>query len=117
MLPKVNTQAMSLHLAEIAKCVADGAHAVVILDGAGWHQTGGRLTVPENITLLPLPPYAPELNPTENVWQFLRQNLLSHRVWETYDDIVDTCCNAWNSLVADPDRITSIAKREWANVS
>ncbi len=116
-LPKVNTEAMSLHLAEIAKCVAEGAHAVVILDGAGWHQTGGRLTVPENITLLPLPPYAPELNPTENVWQFLRQNLLSHRVWETYDDIVDTCCNAWNRLVADPDRITSIATREWAKVS
>lgn len=117
MLPRVNAEAMTLHLAEIGKCVAPGAHAIVILDGAGWHQTNERLTVPENITLLPLPPYAPELNPTENIWQFLRQNHLSHRVWETYDAIVDACCTAWNSLVADPARITSIATRNWAKVS
>jgi hypothetical protein len=116
-LPKVNAEAMSLHLAEISQCVSPDAHAIVILDGVGWHQTGDRLTVPENITPLPLPPYAPELNPTENIWQFLRQNLLSHRVWETYDEIVDACCYAWNSLIADPQRITSIATRQWAKVS
>jgi hypothetical protein len=116
-LPRVNAETMSLHLAEIAKCVSPHAHAIVILDGAGWHQTGGRLIVPENITLLPLPPYAPELNPTENIWQFLRQNQLSHRVWDTYDAIVDACCGAWNSLIAAPQRITSIATREWAKVS
>ena len=47
--------------------VAPDAHAILILDGAGWHKTGGALVVPDNITLLPLPPYAPELNPVENV--------------------------------------------------
>ena len=56
--------------------MANDAHAVLVLDGAGWHQTGGALRVPSNITLLHLPPYAPELNPVENVWQYLRSNKL-----------------------------------------
>jgi hypothetical protein len=116
-LPTVNAELMSLHLAEISRCVAAGAHAILVLDGAGWHQTGGRLVVPENITLMPLPPYAPELNPVENIWEFLRANLLSHRVWETTEDILDACCHAWNSLIKTPERIASIATRPWANVS
>ena len=108
---------MTLHLAEISRQVAAGAHAVVTLDGAGWHQTGGKLQVPQNISLLPLPPYSPELNPVENVWQFLRQNQLSNRVYDTYDAIVDACCVAWNALIDDPSRITSIATRIYAQVS
>lgn len=108
---------MSLHLEEISRHVAPGAHAVITLDGAGWHQTGGKLQVPENISLLPLPPYSPELNPVENVWQFLRQNQLSNRVYETYDAIVDACCDAWNALINDPRRITSIATRDYAQVN
>jgi transposase len=107
---------MTLHLAEISRQVAPGAHAILILDGAGWHKTGGKLLVPDNITLLPLPPYAPELNPVENIWQYLRQNALSHLVWESYEAIVDACCNAWNDLVATPQRIRSIASRQWATV-
>lgn len=113
-LPLVNAEAMNLHLAEISTQVAPGAHAVVTLDGAGWHQAGGRLVVPENISLLPLPPYSPELNPVENLWQFLRQNHLANRVFDTYTAIVDACCEAWNALTANPDRIRSIATREWA---
>jgi transposase len=108
---------MTLHLAEISRHVAPGAHAVVTLDGAGWHQTGGKLRVPDNISLMHLPPYSPELNPVENVWQFLRQNQLSNRVFDGYDAIVDACCHAWNALIDDPDRITSIATRDWAQVS
>ena len=107
---------MNEHLAEISRQVAPGAHAVVTLDGAGWHQSGGRMQLPDNVSLLPLPPYAPELNPVENVWQFLRQNHLSNRVYDTYDNILDACCNAWNALIADPARITSIATRDWAAV-
>jgi transposase len=115
-LPTVNIEAMTLHLAEISRQVAPGAHAILILDGAGWHKTGGALVVPDNITLLPLPPYAPELNPVENVWQYLRQNALSHLVWESYEVIVDACCDAWNDLIATPNRIRSIASRQWASV-
>lgn len=116
-MPHVSAEAMSLHLAEIASQVAADAHAVVVLDGTGWHQTGGRLCVPDNITLLPLPPYAPELNPIENLWEYLRGNLLSFRIWDTYEAILDDCCTAWNALVANRDRLVSITTRDWASVS
>ena len=61
-----------------------------------------------------LPAYAPELNPVENVWEYLRQNKLGHRVWPDYEAIVATCCEAWNWLAAAPDRLASITRREWA---
>jgi hypothetical protein len=112
-LPHADTAAMTLHLAEISRHVAPGAHAVVVLDQAGWH-SAADLTVPENLTLLPLPPYSPELNPVENVWQYLRQNQLSLSVWPDYDAIVQACCTAWNALLALPDRLASITRRDWA---
>jgi transposase len=105
---------MNLHLAEIARNIAPGAHAVVLLDQAGWHMTD-KLNVPPNLTIMPLPAKCPELNPQENVWQFLRDNRLSNRVFKSYDDIVDHCCDAWNSLVEQPWRIMSIGLREWAH--
>jgi hypothetical protein len=112
-LPYANAEAMSLHLAEISRHVAQGAHAVLVLDGAGWHGAA-NLAIPDNLTLLPLPPYSPELNPVENVWQYLRQNQLSLRVWPDYEAIVDTCCRAWNALMAMPERLASITRRKWA---
>ena len=114
-LPEVNSEAMSLHLAEIATYVRPGAHAVITLDGAGWHQSGGRLRVPDNISLLPLPPYSPELNPVENIWQYLRQNYLANTIFNTDNDIVDACCRAWNALRNSPGKIQDIATRQWAN--
>src|SRR4051794_7453912 len=116
-LPFANADMMNLHLAEISANVAPGAHAVLIIDDAGWHQTGDKLRVPDNITLLHLPPYSPELNPVENIWAYLRSNKLSNRVFETYDAIVDACCAAWLWLAAQPECITSIASREWARVT
>lgn len=116
-LPYANAEAMNLHLAEIAREVSPGAHAVLVLDGAGWHQTGGALRVPPNISLLHLPPYAPELNPVENLWACLRANKLSNRVFEDYDAILNACCDAWNWLMSQPGRITSIAARHWARVT
>ena len=76
-MPWVSSEAMTIHLAEIARQVSADAHAVLVCDGAGWHQTGERLTVPGNLSLLRLPPYAPELNPIENVWEYLRGNQLT----------------------------------------
>lgn len=115
-LPRCTTAAMQAHLLEISQAVAPGAHAILILDKAGWHTTA-KLQLPVNITLLPLPPRCPELNPTENIWQYMRQNWLSNRVFDSYDDILDTCCEAWNKLVALPETITSIGLRAWANPS
>jgi transposase len=106
---------MQLHLNEISRKVARGAHAVLLLDRAGWHTTA-RLVVPKNLTLIFLPSRAPELNPAENVWQYLRQNWLSNRVFDTYEAIIDAACEAWRKLLAQPAIITSIGRREWAHV-
>ena len=112
-LPACNTEAMQLHLDEIATKVTPGAHAVLILDQAGWH--GAKdLKAPKNISLLPLPPRAPELNPQENIWQFMRANWLSNRIFKSFDEIVDHCCYAWNTLIDQPWKIMSIARRDWA---
>jgi transposase len=89
---------------------------VLVLDGAGWHGSG-ELVVPDNLTLLSLPPYSPELNPVENVWEFLRKNHLANRVYETYEAILDACCTAWNALIAAPEQIASITTRTWAQVN
>jgi hypothetical protein len=101
---------MQLHLNEISRHVAAGAQAVLLMDRAGWHTTA-NLDMPKNITPILLPSRAPELNPVENIWQYMRANWLSNRVFETYDDIVDTACEAWRKLITQPDTITSIGMR------
>ena len=115
-MPAVNTEAMNEHLAEISTQVAPCAQALLVCNGAGWHQRGARLIVPDNITLLSLPPYSPELNPMENVRDYLRGNKLSGLVWAGYDAIVEACQKAWLFLINDPQRIASIGTREWACV-
>jgi hypothetical protein len=100
-LPACNCEAMQLHLDEIATKVTPGAHAILVLDQAGWH-TAKALAVPGNVSLVPLPPRAPELNGQENIWQFMRQNWLSNRIFKSFDDIIDHCCYAWNTLIDQP---------------
>ena len=112
-LPHANAEAMSLHLAEISRHVAQGAHAVLVLDGAGWHGAAD-LAIPDNLTLLPLPPYSPELNPVENVWQYLRQNQLSLRVWPDYEAIVDDLLPGLERAHGHAGRLASITRRKWA---
>jgi len=114
-MPYADTQAMQLHLEEISRAVARGAHAVLLLDRAGWHTTG-NLLVPKNVTLIFLPSRAPELNPVENIWQYLRQTWLSACVFDTYEAVVEAACEAWNKLLAQPATITSIGMRDWAHI-
>ncbi len=114
-MPEVNTEAVEAHLAEIGRDVSQGAHAVLVLDGAGW-RSSARLRVPDNVSLLPLPRYAPELNLVENVWEYLRQNRLSRRVRDSHDAVVAACCDAWNMLMRSPEQIASITTRSWAQV-
>ena len=119
-----NTEAMNLHLQEIAAAVAPGAHAVLVVDGAGWHGAAA-LVIPDNLSLLTLPPYSPDpgsspgqaLNPVENVWQYLRANWLAISVFDTYEAIVEACCKAWNRFADQPEIVTSIASRCWATVT
>ena len=114
--PHADTHAMTLLLAEISAHVDPGAHAVILVDQAGWHTTP-KLNMPNNITLLELPPRAPELNPVENIWQDMRDNWLSNRVFGNDDDIVVLCCEVWNRLIERPWKIRSIGMREWAHGS
>lgn len=113
-LPRCNSEGMDLHLIEISREVASGCHAILLVDQAGWH-TSKKLNVPANITMLPLPSKCPELNPQENIWQYMRDNWLSNRIFKGYDDIVALCCEAWNKLIDRPWTITSIGSRAWAN--
>jgi hypothetical protein len=103
---------MNKHLAEISKCVAAGAIAMLVIDWAGWHGSS-TLIVPDNIVLLTLPPLCTRV---ENIWEYLRGNAFGHQVWETYEAIHDACCNAWNTITDRPDLIRSIGKRERAEV-
>jgi transposase len=109
MLPFANTRAMQMHLDEISCNVAAKAHGVVLMDRAGWHSTD-KLKVPKNLTIILLPSRSPELNPVENIWQYLRQNWLSNRVF-----VLEAGCQAWNKLIQQPETIMSIGLREWAH--
>ena len=111
-MPRCDTEAMNLHLAEIATQIAPGAHAALLVDQAGWHLSGG-LIVPPNITLIALPAKCPELNPQENIWQFMRENWLSNRVFKSFNDIVDRCCDAWNKFIDKPLLLTPLLQREF----
>jgi transposase len=84
----------------------------MVLDQAGWH--GSRaLVVPSNITLLPLPPYAPELNPVERVWLYLKERFLSHRLHADYDAIVEAASQAWSRLAQETGRLTTLSSYPW----
>jgi len=104
-LPEVSTTAMQAFLDGFSKTLAADEHAVMVVDQAGWH-TAGTLAVPDNVTLVLLPPYSPELNPVERVWLFLRERHLSHRLLAGYDAIVDALCKAWNQLT--PERLNTL---------
>jgi hypothetical protein len=108
-LPTVSTVTMSLFLAESSKTLAPDDHAVLVLDGAGWHGSAA-LVVPSN---MPLPPYSPQSNPVERIWLYLRERFLSLQVWPDQDAIIQACCDAWNALTADADRITSLCLYPW----
>jgi transposase len=95
--------------------IAPGRHAAIIMDRAGWHTTHALLTF-SNITLIFLPPYSPELNPMEQVWLQLRQNSLANRCFEDYEDIVESCCAAWNTFSRNYDEIKSLCQRDWINL-
>ena len=107
---------MNLHLAEIATQIAPGAHAALLVDQAGWHSSGHACHAAQHH----LDPVAGEMSgahPQENVWQFLRDNWLSNRIFKSFDDVVNHCCEAWNKLVDQPWRIMSIGLRNWAHGS
>ena len=115
-LPQVNMDMMKLHLAEVSSHVSDGSHAVVVLDRATWHTTE-RLAIPSNISLVPLPPHSPELNPVEQVWQQLRKLRLSNVAYDSYGSILDSACEAWNMFTKEVGNVKKLCSRKWAKIS
>jgi transposase len=112
-MPKANTESMQYHLEVISESVSPGKNAVLVVDKVAWHLTG-KLEVPENISIVPLPPYSPELNPVEQVWQQLRHRSLANRCFKNYEHIVEACCEAGNKFVTCPSNIQSLCARKWA---
>lgn len=104
---------MNEHLKEIASQVQEGKHAVVIMDQAGWH-TAEKIVLPNNISILHLPAYSPELNPEEKPWYWLKQHHLANRAFSSAEDIIDACCHAWNDFIAQPNLIKSMCSVDWA---
>jgi len=113
--PCMNMDVMEKHLALISKKVPEGRHAVIVVDGAAWHQAYLADKF-DNLSIIKLPPYSPELNPIEQVWQWLRQNELSNRCFEGYDDIVNECSRAWNVFISDASRVIKLCSRDWIKV-
>lgn len=110
---RCNTAAMNYHLTEISTQVGPDANAVLILDQAGWHKSK-KLMVPDNIVLMYLPPYSPELNPVERIWHFLRSHFLSNRIFADVDAVIAAGVDAWNRFAADANRIASLCHVDWA---
>ncbi|CAK0774644.1 conserved hypothetical protein [Azospirillaceae bacterium] len=111
-MPKVNTNTMSSFLEAFSKNIESDVHILLVMDQAGWHRSK-KLSIPNNITVVSLPPYSPELNPVERVWLYLRERFLSHRLLDDYNAIVDACCEAWNTLTADRETLRSLVMYPW----
>ena len=115
-LPEADTAAMNLLLAELGQALPVRSHAVLVLDRAGWH-ISDALQIPGNVTLVHLPSHAPELNPVEKVWQYLRDRWLSHLVLPDYRAVLDAACDAWSALCAEPGRLRSLTCFPWLPAS
>jgi len=105
--PHVNAGVMNAFLAQFARELPDDAHAVMVLDRAGWH-TAAALRVPGNVTLVHLPPKSPQLNPAENLWHYLRSHFWSNRLYATWDDLRDAATEAWRRVCLVPALVESV---------
>ena len=108
--PMVNTDYMNHHLRFISEQAGQKTHVVLVLDQAGWH-TAKNLIVPENVTLLYLPAYSPELNPVERLWAYLKSHYLSNRIYENYRHLFETTSMAWNNISAE--QLKTICNVRW----
>jgi transposase len=96
-LPACNTEGMNLFLQTLRVEVDPKVHIVLVLDQAGWHRSKG-LILPSDMTLLPLPPYSPQLNPVERLWKYLKETYLNHRLDHCLDEMIEAGCFAWQAL-------------------
>ena len=105
--PKVNTDSMNVFLKQFSRELPADAHGVMVLDQAGWH-TARALDIPANVTLVHLPPKSPELNPTENLWHYLRSHYWSNRLYKKWDDLKSAAVEAWRRVCLVPALIKTV---------
>jgi transposase len=105
--PRLNSAVINLFLEQFSAALAPSDHAVMIWDGAGFHRSR-QLRIPDNITLVPLPAYSPELNPIENLWHYLKSHYWSNRAYADYDALEQAALDAWQHAVLDPERMQSV---------
>jgi transposase len=112
LIPAANREAMEEYLADFSKHLRRGTHALLVLDGAGWH-TSGRLRIPDNVTLQLLPAKSPELNPAEQPWREIRQKYLGNRVFPAVEDLDEAVAKAWLEVIKDANAIRSLCGYKW----
>jgi len=110
-LPYADTEAMSIFLEEVSRRHAD-ERIIMFMDQAGWHKSKG-LRVPENIELAYLPPYSPELNPEEHIWDELREKFFGNKLFKTLKAVIDTAAKGLRIMEKSPERLKSLTHRDW----
>ncbi len=115
-VPWVHKNIMVEHLKQLSAVTEKGRHAVVIMDGAGWH-TNDIAEPFDNVSIIKLPPYSPELNPIEQVWSWLRQHSLANQSFANYEDIVSKVCRAWNRFLECSARVRQMCSRRWIDLT
>lgn len=112
--PYLDTSIINQFLEQFSRALPPDVHAVLVWDGAGYHRSN-QLVVPDNVTLLSLPPYSPELNPIENLWHYLKSHHWSNRVYADYDALFDAAEQAWKAVCLQPDHIHSICAAPYSD--
>ncbi len=112
-MPWVDAEVMSVFLAYVAEQQGP-ANGVMFLDGAGWHRAN-QLRVPDNLRLIFLPPYSPELNPVEHVWDHLRENYFGNQVFDSLEEVETFLCSALGDLICQTETVRSMTSFEWFN--
>lgn len=112
-MPWVDAEVMSIFLDHTSQTFPEDL-CLMFLDGAGWHRANS-LRIPENIVLIALPPYSPELNPVEHIWEYLRENALGNKNYSSLEEVIDVLCEAIRPLFQQPDLVRSMTCFNWIN--
>ena len=110
--PTINSDMMNVFFEQFAAEVSPDIHVVMVWDQAGYH-TSKKLKVPENVTIVPLPPYSPELNPVENLWHYLRSHYWANRIYADYDALRLAAVEAWQKAALDKEIVKSVCFTEY----
>lgn len=111
--PSINSEVVSVFLKQFTAEISQDVHILLLWDRAGFH-TSKKLKIPENVTIVPLPPYSPELNPVENLWHYLRSHYWANRIYADYDALRLAAVDAWQKAVLDKEIVKSVCFTEYA---